>query len=120
MDDVSRIALSATRSRLFIDCIDLQDEATYTCVAENAFSRVYSHSKLNLIKPTVVQANSDNDFLSGSLDEALELAAPAGTSSQAAAVKQMEMSEKVLSAVPQCLSQRGTLQTGKCFDFFPD
>ena len=67
VDDVNRIALSATRSRLFIDCADLTDEATYTCVAENAYTRISSHTKLNLIRPAVQIApvggiGDDNDL----------------------------------------------------------
>lgn len=43
--------MSSTRSRLFIDCADYEDEAVYTCVAENPYSRIASHTKLALIKP---------------------------------------------------------------------
>lgn len=95
VDEVNRIALSSTRSRLFIDCADYLDEAVYTCVAENAFSRISSHTKLNLIKPA--QAGSDNDLLAGPLDE----------------VAALEADKAALAAVPQCLSQRGSRPTGE-------
>lgn len=107
VDDVNRIALSSTRSRLFIDCADDLDEAVYTCVAENAFSRISSHTKLNLIKPSpqpVVAGNSDNDLLSGTFDEiaALDLATASGGSDKSQ-----------LSAVSQCLNKRNSRTTGK-------
>lgn len=89
VDEVNRIALSSTRSRLFIDCASLQDEAVYTCVAENAFARISSHTKLNLIKPVpLAQSGSggaaDNDLLSGALEEvaALDGLVAAATSGQ--------------------------------------
>ena len=40
------LGLGFTRSRLFIDCFQPQDEATYTCVAENAYERQSSSSQL--------------------------------------------------------------------------
>lgn len=124
VDDVNRIALSATRSRLFIDCADLTDEATYTCVAENSFSRISSHTKLNLIKPVIQQQlpGNENDLINGSpLDEvaALELAAAAASAANGAdqSFKQMDDNKSpsgaALSAVPQCLSQRVARSTGK-------
>jgi len=113
VDEANKIALSSTRSRLFIDCADYSDEAVYTCVAENTFSRVSSHTKLNLIKPLPPTGSvSDNDLLSGAIGEAevaaLELAAAAaGGAATSAGVKQLvEAAEKSLTAVPQCLSQR--------------
>lgn len=77
-----KISLSSTRSRLFIDCAGPLDEATYTCVAENPFSRVASHTKLNLVQP--------------------ELALDGGQREQEEAGK--------LVAVPQCLGQQNQLQ----------
>lgn len=56
VDDINRIGLSATGARLFIDCASLDDEALYTCVAENEFSRVSTHTKLNIIKPAALNA----------------------------------------------------------------
>ncbi|CAA3006346.1 zwei Ig domain zig-4-like [Olea europaea subsp. europaea] len=60
VDDVTRMALSTTKSRLFIDCAGIQDEATYTCVADNEYSQVTTHTKLSLtpieITPPVVLA----------------------------------------------------------------
>uniref|UniRef100_A0A6G1S981 Hemicentin-2 n=1 Tax=Aceria tosichella TaxID=561515 RepID=A0A6G1S981_9ACAR len=113
VDDVSRIALSSSRSRLYIDCANLADEATYTCVAENAYSRISSQTKLNLIKP-IVQAvssagngngNNENDLVSEEVAALSELAAAAG------ALKALDGESKSnnaapLSAVPQCLSDR--------------
>ena len=103
-----RIALSSTRSRLFIDCTDYEDEAVYTCVAENEYSRISSHTKLNLIRPLPPVAGSENDLLSGTLDDVAALELAAATSGG-----KMEMPEKSLSAIPQCLSRRGST-IGKC------
>lgn len=109
-DDQLENALSFTRSRLFIDCADDFDQAIYTCVAENVFSRISSHTKLNLIKqiaPTPMTATNENELLiNGPLDElgALESAAASG---------QQLATEKSLSAVPQCLNEKGLRTTGK-------
>lgn len=40
------IGLSSTRSRLFLDCLTPQDSAVYTCVAETAYSRINTDTKL--------------------------------------------------------------------------
>jgi hypothetical protein len=110
VDDVSRIALSASRSRLYIDCADFDDEATYTCVAENAYSRVSSHTKLYLIKPVIQAINGgENDLVSDEVASLSELAAATGAMkaldganrNEAAAAK-----PSPLAAVPQCLSDR--------------
>lgn len=108
VDEVNRIALSSTRSRLFIDCANLNDEAVYTCVAENAFRRISSHTKLTLIKPVpappqasaspFANSGSENDLLSGALEEvaALDLAASsAGQSSPASAPRDLTESRGV-------------------------
>ena len=42
------LGLGFTRSRLFIDCFQPQDEGTYTCVAENAFERQSSSSQIEV------------------------------------------------------------------------
>lgn len=117
VDDVNRIALSTTRSRLFIDCADYIDEAVYTCVAENAFSRVSSHTKLNLIKPQPTNAGNGNDNELAFEDAALELAVtdgPTGSSGNKQQINaELGNGEKSLSAVSQCLSQRNSRTTGK-------
>lgn len=110
MDDVNKIALSSTRSRLFIDCANFQDEAIYTCVAENAFSRVSSHTKLTLIKQ-LPDTGSENDLFASSMEEgagALDLVNSGGIKSH-----DLDGAEKSLSAVPQCLSQRRSSTTGE-------
>lgn len=107
VDDVNRIALSATRSRLYIDCADLSDEATYTCVAENAYSRISSHSKLNLIRPAVQSASvvasstagGDENDLSNQQQQQQQQASSSGNLDLA------------LAAVPQCLSDRLTARS---------
>lgn len=118
-DEQLENALSFTRSRLFIDCADDFDQAIYTCVAENIFSRISSHTKLNLIKPIIAPTamtapNGDNELINGPLDElgaALE---------SAASGQQLGAAEKSLSAVPQCLNEKGLRTTGKLrFDFTP-
>ena len=98
---MNRIALSATRSRLFIDCADFTDEATYTCVAENAFSRISFPTKLNLIKPTRAAqvAGADNELLAGDGEPSSAVESAKG--------------ERALSAMPQCLSEQGARTTGK-------
>lgn len=111
VDDVNRIALSATRSRLYIDCADVSDEATYTCVAENAYSRISSHTKLNLIRPAVQLASpamggDENDLSLSELG-----GATLGQAQQPAAQLQQSgvgNSDLALTAVPQCLSDRVT------------
>lgn len=116
VDDVNRIALSSTRSRLFIDCADYLDEAVYTCIAENAFSRISSHTKLNLIKPqapVAASASNDNDLLSGTLDEvALEMATQVGGNVN----NGVDEKSSQLSAVSQCLSRRSSRTIGE-FEF---
>lgn len=111
-NEVNRIALSATRSRLFIDCASFDDEATYTCVADNAFSRISASTRLNLIRAP--GASSENDLLSEEV-AALELAAVAAAGP--ASIKQLATAtgepKSSLSAVPQCLSQRGARSNGK-------
>lgn len=100
VDEVNRIALSSTRSRLFIDCASLRDEAVYTCVAENAFARISSHTKLNLIKPVPVaqQAGSsaENELLSGALAEiaALDGLVTAGKPAQELRQEQSNRSDR--------------------------
>lgn len=102
VDDVSRIALSSSRSRLYIDCADFVDEATYTCVAENAYSRIASQTKLNLIKPVAQLASNgnsnENDLVS---DEALD-----GGAGKQGGGAVAGANSSPLSAVPQCLSDR--------------
>lgn len=114
IDDVHRIALSATRSRLFIDCANFEDEATYTCVAENAFSRVSANTKLNLIRPIISSplpssGSTDNDLLEEAvaLEAAAAAAAAASASGSATAEKTNGGSGAGgLTAVPQCLAQQ--------------
>lgn len=48
---VGELGLSFTRSRLYLDCVQPQDAATYTCVAENPFTRVSSDAQVKVIKP---------------------------------------------------------------------
>lgn len=115
VDEVNRIGLSSTRSRLFIDCADYQDEAVYSCIAENAFTRISSHTKLNLIRPAMATGSSENDLLAGlpmDLEPAMDLAAGNGQK-QSGGDGEPEPAAKGLSAVAQCLSQRGTRPIGK-------
>lgn len=53
INPVGILGLSFTRSKLYLDCVTPSDEATYTCVAENSFSRVSSESKVRVIKSDV-------------------------------------------------------------------
>ncbi|RWS25111.1 neural/ectodermal development factor IMP-L2-like protein, partial [Leptotrombidium deliense] len=53
--DVNRfgvLGLSFTKSRLFLDCVQPQDVATYTCVAENQYTRIFSDTVLNVVQQT--------------------------------------------------------------------
>lgn len=50
INPIGILGLSFTRSKLFLDCVSPADEAVYTCVAENAFSRVSSESKVKIVK----------------------------------------------------------------------
>lgn len=147
VDDTNRIGLSATGARLFIDCASLDDEAIYTCVAENEFSRVSTHTKLNIIKPAALQAviAEAEAEAEAETNDLLDNSSPASSSSSTskiatirekttgakrasnnnnedeasaldliAARREQEAAEKALSAIPQCLSQRGQAQaTGK-------
>lgn len=97
-DGVSRIALSSTRSRLFIDCADEFDEAVYTCVAENPFARISTHTKLNLIKPQMAESAAlEEATLAAALDTELAISSD----------------DNKLSAVAQCLTQRSLRTTGE-------
>lgn len=106
-EQLEKVALSFTRSRLFIDCADDLDQAVYTCVAENIFSRISSHTKLNLIKPIApaLTVANENELINGPLDLV-------GALESAASGQQMG-DEKSLSAVPQCLNEKGLRTTGK-------
>lgn len=110
IDNVNRIALSATRSRLFIDCADAQDEATYTCVAENALSRISASSKLNLVRPLLMVQGADSDLL---------VTGSGGSSGDGSAAADLQQDAAAdggsLSAMPQCLSQRNSRLAGKFF-----
>lgn len=55
------LGLGFTRSRLFIDCFQPQDEGTYTCVAENAFER-QSASSLVEVAPSSELLIESNDI----------------------------------------------------------
>lgn len=111
VDDINRIALSSTRSRLFIDCADSEAEATYTCVAENAFSRVSSSTKLKIIRPLLIE-QPDNNLLAASDDVAAPAAAAAAPVA-AADLQQQQQADADLTAMPQCLSQRNSRSAGK-------
>lgn len=53
-EPVAILGLSFTRSKLFLDCVSITaDEGIYTCVADNAFSRVFSESKVRVVKTQV-------------------------------------------------------------------
>lgn len=84
LDEQKRIALSSTRSRLFIDCAQYHDEAIYTCVAENAFSRISSHTKLELLERRLASSG-----------EQPSLAEP-------------DVEPKSLEAIPTCLASSGS------------
>lgn len=43
------LGLSLTRSRLYIDCIGPREEGTYTCVAENSFTKVSRDTELQIV-----------------------------------------------------------------------
>jgi len=60
LDQDSALGLSLTRGRLVINCADIDDTATYTCVAENAFSRVVAQSQVNV---TPLEKNGDTTHL---------------------------------------------------------
>ncbi|KAI1305835.1 RNA exonuclease 1 [Halotydeus destructor] len=47
------LGLSFTRSKLYLDCAQADDAAIYTCVAENAFSRMSAHSEVKISKTLV-------------------------------------------------------------------
>lgn len=100
------IGLSATRSRLHIDCLNNQDEAVYTCVAENAYSRVSAHTNLMVIQPQprVLSDNEQDDVPNSPLVElaALELSSDSTPTTPPASEI---INSKDLAAVPQCTSK---------------
>lgn len=55
------LGLGFTRSRLFIDCFQPQDEGTYTCVADNAFERLSSSSLIE-VTPSSRSLIESNDI----------------------------------------------------------
>lgn len=73
------------------------DEAVYTCVAENVFNRISSHTKLNLLKP----APEVGGELAGQ---------PQAGQEEVVALEFADKASAPLSAVPQCLSQRSSVQ----------
>lgn len=97
-------------------------------MAENAFSRVSTHTTLKIIRPVQVDADlfgADNELggellPGGPLERADELElAGAGVAGPAPkrgpAALDLEAAEKSLSAVPQCLPNLHTSTTqGKC------
>lgn len=60
LDQNSLLGLSLTRARLVINCADVDDTATYTCVAENAYSRVVAQSYINVMP---VGKDEDKSYL---------------------------------------------------------
>ena len=60
LDQNSLLGLSLTRGRLVINCADIEDTATYTCVAENAYSRVVAQSYINVMP---VGKDEDKSYL---------------------------------------------------------
>lgn len=105
----SRVALSSTRSRLFIDCASFDDEAVYTCVAENPFSRVATQTKLSLIKPLLPVGENELAEELASLGE-LQAAAAAAAAASKRDIDGLATpdndAKSSLSAVSQCLTQK--------------
>lgn len=93
----SKLELSATRSRLHIDCASNEDEATYTCVAENIYSRISSDHKFSIAKP-VVASGSDND-IQGYIDQTSKVQSLAEATSANADASN-------LAAIPLCLREK--------------
>lgn len=44
-----RINLSFTTSRLYLDCLSVEDEGEYNCVAENPYQRISSSTTLTVM-----------------------------------------------------------------------
>lgn len=110
VDDVNRIALSSTQSRLFIDCAQYDDEAVYTCVAENPVSRIATSTKLNLVKP-ITPVASDNELDSEVSEFELQQLQSDKTNNNSNQLKQQvgdfdSDKKSELSAVSQCLNER--------------
>jgi hypothetical protein len=79
-------------------------------VAENAYSRISSQTKLNLIKP-IVQAvsggSNENDLVTDEVAALGDLASPSAASAALKALNGAnENGPKALTAMPQCLSDR--------------
>ena len=53
-------SLSFTRSRLYLDCVNSKDEATYTCVASTPYDRVSSSTNLKVV-PNTDSGSSDGE-----------------------------------------------------------
>lgn len=54
------LGLSFTRSRLYIDCAQALDAGVYTCVAENAYSRVSAESNVKVVHEKTPETEVDN------------------------------------------------------------
>jgi len=49
LDQNSKLGLGIVRGRLVIECVDADDTATYTCVAENAYKRIIAQSQVKVL-----------------------------------------------------------------------
>lgn len=54
------LGLGFTRSRLFIDCFQPQDEGAYTCVAENAFERLSASTQVEAAQSSLTLLESND------------------------------------------------------------
>ena len=61
INPVGILGLSFTRSKLYLDCVTPADEGIYTCVAENAFTRVVSESKVRIVKSELSEFSALSD-----------------------------------------------------------
>lgn len=111
-EETNRLSLSSTRSRLYIDCADYQDEAVYTCEAENSFSRIASHTKFKLLPaPPAASAQPSAAAAMGAaaVAQPIENAAPLEQDIASLVSDQQRSQQKQdddsISAVSQCLRQ---------------
>lgn len=104
----NRIGLSITKSRLFIDCANAADEATYTCVAENPYSRISSHTKFTLAKPLIQSSALEND-LSADIEDTSGFEAQSSQTTN-----ENGIGDASLVAVPQCLTQQNSAKITSC------
>ncbi|RWS12221.1 neural/ectodermal development factor IMP-L2-like protein, partial [Dinothrombium tinctorium] len=63
------LGLSFTRSKLYLDCVQPQDNAVYTCVADNPYNRIASNTRLTIVN----SINKEIDNEAAASDNSLSL-----------------------------------------------